>query len=231
MASYFRYLPTIAAFLCLFVFHFGALAEENAPGEAPLRSEWFPAAGIDLRAGAFFAEKASGRSFRSGVAIGPDILFEAWRLGMHGIGLGTGFLYMDSEREKGTRAIRVETSVQRLELSARYRFVWKLLVAEARVGTAISLVEVKTSTGEPGWYVEGDHLVYSDPEQVDEIERGGSIWGFLGGLSLGLAIGELILDLPDLLELRAGSDYVRRDERDEITVFGSVVFWPTRFFE
>ncbi|MFO8072638.1 MAG: hypothetical protein R6V85_12270 [Polyangia bacterium] len=231
MPSAFRLLFAFSVFFRLFFFESGAVAEENASGDVPVEPEWFSGAGIDLRAGAFFAEKATGRSFRSGMAIGPDILVEAWRLGMHGIGLGAGFLHLDSAHEKGTRAIRVETSVQRLELAARYRFVWKLLVAEARLGTAVSLVDVEMSTGEPGWYVEGEELVYSDPEQVDELERSGSIWGFLGGLSVGLALGELMWDLPDLLELRAGSDYVRRGERDEITVFGTVVFWPTRFWD
>jgi len=57
-------------------------------------------------------------------------------------------------------------------------------------------------------------------------ERTGADPGFLAGLSVGVELGEL-WGVPDLLEIRAKSDYVLRGARNEFTALGVIAFWPT----
>lgn len=195
-------------------------------------SQWFRHAGIGFRSGAGFREKATSRDFPAGYVLGPELYLAVWLYDIHRVIVGAGYLYIDDERDKGTSEIGVSTQFQRVDMFAGYGIAWKLLTAVARVGTALTIVDVETRHGEPGWEIVGAgeeaELIIHDPEDPDVREERGVSPGFLGGLGVGLAIGHYLFGIDDLIELRAQADYVRRDERDEFAVYGLLVFWPTR---
>jgi hypothetical protein len=85
---------------------------------------------------------------------------------------------------------------------------------------------VRTEYGEPGWEVVDGQVVFYEPAEPRVDEKVGADPGFLAGLSAGIEIGELF-GFPDLLEIRAKSDYVLRGYRNEFTAMGVIVFWPT----
>jgi hypothetical protein len=198
----------------------------------PSGIRWFRHAGIGFRAGAGFREKATSGDFPADYVLGPELYLAVLSAGMHRAEIGAGYLYVDESRENGTYEIRVATSYQRWDLFAGYAVAWKLLNAALRVGTALTVVDVTTTYGEPSWEVvgvgdEAELVMYPPGDPVVDKEQGVSA-GFLVGLGVGLAIGHYLFGIDDLIELRAQADYVRRHERDEFALYGMVVFWPTR---
>lgn len=195
---------------------------------------WFRHAGLGFRAGATFRETATSAKFPPAYALGPELYVSVFSCSIHRALLGAGYLYLNDRREKGSYQIRVATRYQRVDLFAGYGIVWKLLTAGLRVGAALTIVEVETSYGEPGWEIVGSgddlELVMYEPVDPEVSRERGLSAGFLGGLGVGLAIGRYLFGIEDLVEIRAQSDYVRRGERDEFAVYGLLVFWPTRLF-
>lgn len=201
----------------------------KSPGEDAL---WFGHAGLGFRAGASFRETATGTGFPAGYVLGPELYLAVWSYWIHRAIVGAGYLYLDDTREKGTKQIRVSSRFHRIDMFAGYEIAWKLLTAGVRVGTALTVVSVETEYGEPTWEVVGfgdeAELIVHDPPDPEVSEKHGTSAGFLGGLGVGLAVGEFLFGIDDLIEIRAQADYVRRDERDEFAVYGLLVFWPTR---
>jgi hypothetical protein len=141
--------------------------------------------------------------------------------------LGAGFLWFSPEREKGTAAISVATKYSRVDLTAGYDFTWRLIVAGAQVGMGLGVNRVTTAYGQPTWEViDNEKVVFYAPADPEMEERLGVDPGFLAGLSVGVELGEL-WGVPDLLEIRAKSDYLLRGARNEFTAFGVILFWPT----
>jgi hypothetical protein len=85
---------------------------------------------------------------------------------------------------------------------------------------------VTTAYGQPTWEViDNEKVVFHEPTDPEVKERLGVDPGFLAGLSVGVELGEL-WGVPDLLEIRAKSDYVLRGARNEFTALGVILFWP-----
>ncbi len=139
---------------------------------------------------------------------------------------------MGNTLDKGTSQISVKTGYQRIDLAVGYEVQWKLLVAGARIGTALTLVKVATSYGDPSWdVVEVDgvkQVVFTPDANALKEENIGVSPGFLVGLGVGLALGKYIFGIPDLLEIRAQTDYLRRGARNEFTFWGMIALWPTK---
>jgi hypothetical protein len=144
---------------------------------------WFRHAGIGFRAGASFRENALSDAFPADYLLGPELQVAVWSYSMHRAVVGAGYLYLNDRREKGTTQIRVETSFQRLDLFAGYGIAWKLLTAGLRVGTALTVINVKTTHGQPSWEVigteEDPELVIHDPvdPEVRDETRAGRVHG------------------------------------------------------
>ncbi len=216
----------------LFVFPFSVIAGEVGPKESVTTCSpcWFSGLGFSIRGGYAFQESALGRDWFDGGLVGPEILGELFVYDIHKVILSIGYLKFFSSQSKGSEEIWTTAEYQRVDFAAGYDIQWRLLVAGIRVGGAWTIVETRTSMGEPGWYVEGEEIFFTAPEDPEVSEHTGAIFGFLAGLGIGLALGDAVFGIDDLLEIRAQADYVRRGERDDFTVFGSLVFWPTRLF-
>ena len=197
---------------------------------------WFSDWGIAFRAGAGLHSRAvDGSSFDTGYALGPELLLNVLDItDMHGILLTAGYMGLGHETSKGTAEISVESSYSRFDTSLGYEFRWSMLVVGARVGAAFTLVKITSSYGEPGWSIveeDGENVLeFYENEDPEESEDLGVSTGFLAGAGVGIAIGEHLFDIPGLIELRAQSDYVRRGARNEILIFGNIVFWPSKLF-
>lgn len=209
-----------------------SVAHTDKPEVDANRSQWFRHAGIGFRAGAGFREVATGGEFPAGYILGPELQLAVFSYLIHRATIGVGYFYIDERRENGTYQLRVATRYHRIDLFAAYGIAWKLLSAGLHIGTALTVVSVKTTFGEPGWEITGSgedaDLVMYKPQDPEVRKEHGVSPGFLVGLGVGLAIGHYLFGIDDLIELRAQTDYVRRGERDEFTVYGLVVFWPTR---
>ena len=216
----------IVSFLCLV--SAPVYAQEITP-----QTRWFSDFGLAFRSGASFQSIAvNDASYPAGYLLGPELLLSVFSHGIHRAVLDVGYLYMGNTLNKGTSQIGVKTGYQRFDLAAGYEIQWKLLVAGVRVGTALTLVKVATSYGDPSWEVvdvDGEkQLVFASDPNAQVEENLGLSPGFLAGLGVGLALGKYIFGIPDLLEIRAQSDYVRRGARNEFTVWGMIAVWPTR---
>jgi hypothetical protein len=207
-------------------------SDSDAWGGPSCKAEWFRQIGIGFRAGSSFREAATGGDYPAGYFVGPELQLAVFSYAVHRAVIGAGYIHLGEERSKGTYQIRVESRYQRVDLFAGYGLVWKLLTAGLRVGTSLTIVNVETTYGEPGWEVVGmgdeAELVMYDPIDPQTNEETGVSAGFNVGLGIGLALGHYLFGIDDLVELRAQSDYLRRGERDEFTVGGLLVFWPTR---
>ena len=216
----------IVSFLCL-------VSAPISAQEITPQTRWFSDFGLAFRSGASFQSIAvNDNSYPAGYLLGPELLLSVFSHGIHRAVLDVGYLYMGNTLDKGTSQISVKTGYQRFDLAAGYEVQWKLLVAGVRVGTALTLVKVATSYGDPGWQVvevDGENQLVFTPDANARVEENiGVSPGFLAGLGVGLALGKYIFGIPDLLEIRAQSDYVRRGARNEFTVWGMIALWPTR---
>ncbi len=217
---------SIVTFVCL-------VSVPVSAAEITPQTRWFSDFGLAFRSGASFQSIAvNDNSYPAGYLLGPELLLSVFSHGIHRAVLNAGYLYMGNTLEKGTSQISVKTGYQRIDLAAGYEVQWKLLVAGMRVGTALTLVKVATSYGDPGWEVvevDGEKQVVFTPDANARVEENiGVSPGFLAGLGVGLALGKYIFSIPDLLEIRAQTDYVRRGARNEFTVWGMIAVWPTR---
>jgi hypothetical protein len=205
-----------------------AFAEET--GEVPGACEpcWFTGLGVAVRGGYAFQESALGRDWFDGGLVGPELLGEIFVYDIHKLILTVGYLKYFTYQSKGSEEIWTEASYHRVDVSAGYDIQWRMLVAGVRVGGAWTIVETRTAMGEPGWYIEGEELFFTPPEDLEFSDRTGATFGFLAGLGAGIALGDAVFGIDDLVEIRVQSDYLRRGQRDDFTVFGSLVFWPTR---
>lgn len=218
-----------ALFSALFLFSCNGLASEPVENDGAPTPRWLVDVGVGFRAGGcFLSSPTNGRKFIDGAALGAELVWGVFALEPHRVTLGAGFLWLSPERESGTAAMRVETEYTRFDFTAGYDFTWRLLVAGAHVGLGLGVNRVKTSYGQPGWEVIENEIVYHEPEDPEVRERVGSDPGFLAGLSIGVELGEL-WGVPDLIEIRAKSDYLLRGARNEFTAMAAVVFWLTAF--
>ncbi len=201
--------------------------------EITQETKWFSDFGLAFRSGASFQSIAiNDNSYPAGYLLGPELLLSVFSHGIHRAIIDAGYLYMGNTLAKGTSQISVKTGYQRFDLAVGYEVQWKLLVAGVRIGTPLTLVKVATSYGDPSWEVvevDGEkQLAYTPDENARVEENIGVSPGFLAGLGVGLALGKYIFGIPDLLEIRAQTDYVRRGARNEFTVWGMIAFWPTK---
>jgi hypothetical protein len=220
-------LPVLLA-LCLLPSKARAVEDtEKSEACAPC---WFSALGISLRGGYSFQETALGREWFGGGLLGPELLGETFVYDFHRVVICIGYSKLYSFQEKGSSQLRRSAEYQRVDWTAGYDIRWKLLVAGLRVGAAASIVTTRTALGEPGWYVEDEEIFFTPPEDPEVSEHTGATLGFLAGLGIGIALGEPFFGIEDLVEIRVWSEYLRRGERDDFTVYGALVFWPTRLF-
>jgi hypothetical protein len=207
-----------------------AFAEETGEVPGACSPCWFTGLGVAMRGGYAFQESALGRDWFDGGLVGPELLGEIIVYDIHKIMLTVGYFKLFTYQSKGSEEIWTTADYQLVDLAAGYDIRWRLLVAGVRVGGAWTIVTTKTSMGEPGWYVEDEELFFTPPEDPEVSEHTGATFGLLAGLGFGLALGDAVFGIEDLVEIRAQADYLRRGERDDFTVYGSVVFWPTRLF-
>ncbi len=192
-------------------------------------AKWFSDVGIGFRSGAALHETAQGRDFSNHFAFGGEILGQVFGYKHHRSLVTIGYLYAMHDVQGGTAKVRVDTAQKnRFDLALNYEFKRKLLVAGARVGGTMTIISTKISQRDISPSVVGDNLYFEDHGEIDSRQATGVDFGLLGGVGVGLALGHLF-DQKNLLEVRLHSDYVRRGERDEITIWGMVVFWPLGF--
>ena len=205
-----------------------AFSDESKSGqEGPL---WFRHFGVGFRASASFQSVASNNGdFPVGYVLGPEIVISAFSLDYHSVILGLGYHHFGRSPEKGSYEIAVKTRYDRLDFWAGYDFNWELLVAGARVGAALMVIGTETSYGKPTWEIadiDGDgenDLIFTRDDDPDIRTRSGV-------LGIGFSLGKYMFNRPGIIEIRAQSDYVRRGTRNEFTVGGLLVFWPTKLF-
>jgi hypothetical protein len=205
-----------------------AAAQPFVPQSAAPR--WAKDVAVGFRTGGcFLSQPTNGIEFTTGLAVGAEIAWGVFAFAPHRAVLTVGFLDYSVVREKGTPEIRVTTHYARLDFSAGYDFTWRALVVGANVGYVLALNTVETTYGQPSWQVVDGEMTYMSPENPEVRDRVGTDSGLLAGLSIGLEVGEWLWGIEDLLEIRAKSDYTYRDGRNEITVLGTIDFWPTAF--
>lgn len=206
----------------------------EAEGPKP---SWFRHLGVGFDVSAAFqGTPANDGEFPATLVFGPEIFVSAFELDNHSVILGFGYRHFERTPSEGSAEISIKTRYDRMDLWAGYDFEWELLVAGARIGAALMIIGTETRYGEPTWEIDdfdGDgvnDIVFEPAEDPEVRTRSGIDPGLLAGLGLGLSLGKYMFDRPGVIELRAQSDYVRRGNRNEFTVGGLLVFWPTKIF-
>ena len=71
-------------------------------------------------------------------------------------------------------------------------------------------------------------LVFERGDTISSTRDSGVDWGFYAGTSVGVDFSDLFTtEDTGFFEFRVKADYVRRGERDDFTVVGLLVFWPS----
>ena len=122
------------------------------------------------------------------------------------------------------------TRYQRLKLAAGYDFCFKFLVVGAELGTAMMILTTESTYREIELVGETDdgRFVFERGDPIASTRDSGVDWGFYAGTSVGVDFSDLFTtDDTGLFEFRVKADYVRRGERDDFTLMGLLVFWPS----
>ena len=201
----------------------GDIIAEQGGRSAAVR--WFSDVGLGTRTGVVIAEKSTGLDFDMGYAVGVETRLAILEHRLHRVALGVGYLSQGNSRSGGTSQIGIETSFQRFDAALGYDFTWRLLLVEARLGVGVNVATVEMRRWDVGYRVAGETLEYDRRENLETKIHVLETAGFIGGLGVGLDVGEPLFERQHAVELVLHGDYFRRGERDEIFAWLTVRIW------
>jgi len=166
-----------------------------------------------IRIGASMQEQSpNNRIFDPGLVAGPEISFNFLRLKGLRLGINTGWLFFAAMREKHTEALEMTTRYNRLDFSARIDFLIKAFLLNMRIGSGMMIISTDTS-----W--DRDWNSHQSNEDTRIVEHTGVEPGFIAGLGVGAEVGKSWWKIDRKLFFTVQSDWQRRGNRDELTVW------------
>jgi hypothetical protein len=216
-----------------FVCYFLATAAMVNADESRLRL--FREYGIGLGGGVFVLERAVGRDFDVMAAYGADLYLEMLGFKGHQVVLQSGYFRPIDRPESGSEQVTVSTSYHRFHVAMGYTAHWLCFLSDLRLGLSMAVISTETSLydlGAPSVETavgvgEPDRYQFPNKTLAERHKATGLSNGFLINVGLGVDAGDLLMNRPRLLEFRVVTEYVRRDERNEIMVSYLWSFWPS----
>lgn len=164
---------------------------------------WAPALDLGIRLGVGLQEDSlNNREFSSGFIVGPEMAFNPIKFRNHQLSLSTGFLHFTNSVKKGTDSVWMTTTYNRMDICLGGIFNWGGFVLNSKIGSGLMFISTST------------HYL-SDTRKHSGVDP-----GFLLGLGTGIDIGKLAFKLNRKIVLSVQSDWLRRGNRDEFTIFG-----------
>ncbi len=213
------------------VFFFPGAVNGAEKGAYRIFSEY----GIGLRGAAFVLERDYGGELTALAAYGLQLNAEGFGTRHHQVTIQLGYFKPIGGLENGSEQVRVRTEHHLTEAALAYTGRVFFMLFDVRMGLSMAIVSTEISTYDLGTPVsetnESDPFAsgYAFPDKtlVDSEQNTGISNGFLVGTGIGVDMGSLLLDRPQLFDFRIGADYMRRGARNEFLFTYTITFWPT----
>jgi hypothetical protein len=196
----------------LFSAQLSAKVADAEPAGKPAGSKIFQFemdAGIRM-GGSFLQDSANYREFHRGFIAGPELGFQVLRVRVFRFGFTTGYFFYTDERRDGTDEITVNTVYQRVDFQGSADLILKAFILNLRAGAGIAIFKTE--------------IMNSISQNPETFSNTGARPGFLGGLGTGVEFGKHLFHLKKNIYLFVQSDWLRRDHRNDFTLFGLLSF-------
>ncbi|MBN2530085.1 MAG: hypothetical protein JXR76_27085 [Deltaproteobacteria bacterium] len=158
-------------------------------------------------------EKADVRNkFNTGAAVGGGVDFRFFEIRHLRLGLNLNFLHFTYVNDKGNGTIDVTSKINRLASLAVVEFYHKLFFVNGQVGAGFMIIDRDAT------------FVHIGNSEITESNTVGIDTGFSSGLEVGMEFKLDMLPRKNAIRVFVHSDWMRRDERDDIVILAGVSF-------